>query len=625
MRSVTVIILFLIPNLAGAAIGLEDFNQILINGNKFKRLDISSSDPSEPLKRLADFKAVTAKNPQVSNHGVSWFSFEISNPGHKAIRSTFNLHNVTIESFQLYRIRDDLSGTTHVGVGGHDARFGTSDLSPGHSISLDILPGTSRYLMRVSAPLMRHIVPSLWDRQESFLSHMLAERNYLSMVVSVEIVLAVLNLSLFLLFRQTMYIWYVAWLSCFSVFLYLNYGVSEFANPLYRQLSPWIGTFSVCLAQASAVMFIASFFGLTHGFLLRLYRGLAAIALFNGFYLFVAPGQAIDLIHVHLICSILLALVTGIGLSLKKRKLHLQVFSTAFGVVSLVYLYGSLENNGLIDSFTIEVYPLGSMIEHLIMTIAIGFKFKNTITQNTHFVREMKKVLYPHQVQKLKEFHYLEKTMPVGQEQGCALVFDIQKSSELIQEDKFAFFESVIKACHARILERYCEKTLSAEAFMIKEMGDGFLCSVGFPFSYSGNHQDKAIELAYSFVTIFQEKVREFFPGSEVFCAIGIARGMLTSYYPRIGIRQYDLYGDAIVKAHRYESYRSALFKNGITPGNIIIVQEEVLNYSEAYTKKDFSEYSLRQERVRNDESAPLLFYKVITNSTSTSVLEESA
>ena len=153
---------------------------------------------------------------------------------------------------------------------------------------------------------------------------------------------------------------------------------------------------------------------------------------------------------------------------------------------------------------------------------------------------------------------------------------------------------------------------LKANAYMIKEMGDGFLCSVGFPFTCKGRIVDETMALAEQFVEIFAEEVHKYFPKEEVFCGIGISLGTIAGYYPKSGIKQYDLYGDAIVHATRYEAMRKQLFGAGVAKGNIIILQEQVYTNLSSELKSKLIKYNLKDMSVRDDPKAKNLYYKVV-------------
>ena len=112
---------------------------------------------------------------------------------------------------------------------------------------------------------------------------------------------------------------------------------------------------------------------------------------------------------------------------------------------------------------------------------------------------------------------------------------------------------------------------------MIKEMGDGFLCSVGFPFKHLGSDIDtSAIEFAERIVASFTNQIIKLGTREPIYCSTGVARGRVKAYFSKSGSIRHDLWGDGIVKATRYEALRKDIFEIlNIVPSNIIILQQQ--------------------------------------------------
>ncbi len=146
-------------------------------------------------------------------------------------------------------------------------------------------------------------------------------------------------------------------------------------------------------------------------------------------------------------------------------------------------------------------------------------------------------------------------------------------------------------------------------------MGDGFLCSVGFPFAVQGSLLENSLALAESFISIFDNEAKKYFPDKNVYCGIGMAYGDVCGYFPKTGLKHYDLYGETIIKATRYEAMRKIIFEQGRVPqGNIMILQEDVFGNLASGYQDGFMEYQLDQYRVRDDPNAEKLYYKVVVN-----------
>jgi hypothetical protein len=248
-------------------------------------------------------------------------------------------------------------------------------------------------------------------------------------------------------------------------------------------------------------------------------------------------------------------------------------------------------------------------------------ELKTEIQARNHLLKELKKLVYKHQITSIRAGHDIESTMPVGRGFGCVLCFDIQHSSSIEHPQKDLFFQIALKRCHQMMMADYDSNTLRASAYMVKEMGDGFICSVGFPFKTDEDIYEKAYQLAENLVKLFQDQVKNYFDHLDVYCSIGIASGDITGYYPTIGLKQYDLHGSAIIKATRYEGFRKILFSSGQIPrSNIIIVQQNVFDQLRPDLQDRLTKYALNQINVRDDPDAKALYYQCIGPSESTSI-----
>ena len=230
--------------------------------------------------------------------------------------------------------------------------------------------------------------------------------------------------------------------------------------------------------------------------------------------------------------------------------------------------------------------------------------------EQNYFSGEIQKILYPHQINMVKQNKPIEETMPTTTSEACMITFDVQNSSGIGLHKHHEFFEAVIKHCHMAMHENYNEHLLSSNAYMVKEMGDGFLCSVGFPFQTSRNIHEQAFLLAQRFFRIFSEKAYEVFKSRPVYCSIGIATGSVTGFFPKTGLKQYDLYGHAIVQSTRYENFRKRLFQAESLPlQDIIILQSTVAEQLPPKLMKDLICYQLKANEMRNDNNADCLYY----------------
>lgn len=283
-------------------------------------------------------------------------------------------------------------------------------------------------------------------------------------------------------------------------------------------------------------------------------------------------------------------------------------------IISYTLLFGIPE--------PLVVFELGlwqSLATLLALVLLLSHKVRFVLiqkfnSQKTRVYREFSKILYRHQVTMIEDGKTLQDTMPQGASQACVISFDIQGSSRLGHDVAHKFFSTVMKKCNKIMLTGYDGKSLVASAYRIKEMGDGFLCSVGFPFqSPQSNFYNEAVSLAKNFLAIFSDEAAQAFPSQKVYCGIGISYGEINGMYPSFGALEYECYGHAIVLATRYEKMRKILQKDGVPAGSIIILQAQVYEGLSQKLKDRFRHWDIPEGmRLAEDPQALQLYYLVI-------------
>jgi class 3 adenylate cyclase len=224
----------------------------------------------------------------------------------------------------------------------------------------------------------------------------------------------------------------------------------------------------------------------------------------------------------------------------------------------------------------------------------------------------LKKIIYLHQLLEIKNGKELESTMPTTSSQACVISFDIVGSSKIKHIKAKTFFRNVFARCNELMVEGYDGKKLKSKAYRIKEMGDGFLCSVGYPFeSITDNPAIEAVVLSRSFARILKEESARL--SIDILCGIGIASDTITGFYPEVGTKEYDLYGPGIILATRYEGMRKALFKDGLKQ-SVLIIQENVYESLSIELRSQFIEEDLQELGivVRDDPSAIKIYYQFL-------------
>ncbi len=262
--------------------------------------------------------------------------------------------------------------------------------------------------------------------------------------------------------------------------------------------------------------------------------------------------------------------------------------------------------------------PLGIDLEMIFLSMTIGYKLRrqqlSLRRRRDHAFGELKKIVFPHQVDQIWNGQQLAQTMPVGSSKAYTVVFDVIGSSRMPLADPRAFLSSVFTACSELMMENYQGEHLLANAYRVKEMGDGFICTVGFPFACpEPNAADHALKLSYRFMQTFADLAQKAGATQPLYCAVGIAYGDIEAFYPDNGTLVYDMYGRSIILATRYEGMRDYLFPHLGTKQNIVILQKTVFEALSPSLRSDFIEFELATVnfRVKDDEQATQLYYRL--------------
>jgi class 3 adenylate cyclase len=227
----------------------------------------------------------------------------------------------------------------------------------------------------------------------------------------------------------------------------------------------------------------------------------------------------------------------------------------------------------------------------------------------------------------IKSGFQLEETMPTHGGEACVISFDIISSSTIQHEKAKDFFHRVFQRCNEVMMEGYDGRELRAGAYRIKELGDGFLCSVGYPFrSTHSSMAQGAYELALKFHAAFQEEVRIFKYSEPIHCGIGIAMDAIAGFYPATGVREYDLYGRAIILATRYEAMRKVLLRSS-SRQSILTIQERVFLHLHDTAQASFEVFDLKahHEVVRDDPEARNVYFQILAHEESPESLRPGA
>lgn len=360
----------------------------------------------------------------------------------------------------------------------------------------------------------------------------------------------------------------------------------------------------------------------------RIYRGLLA-ALFLILALFLItltrPFMAMSLYQTFLMLTPLFFI--GIGLYIFLRGYRpAGYFTLAYGllVVSSVFFNLTIQNFipwTLLGEWS---YYFGICAEMILLSLALGDRQR--LTEQTllaeqaeyiqrleveerekqHVYRQLSKVVYQHQIRLIRDGRILEETMPSQKKEALVIALDIVNSSTLEHQTARRLFNQFFSRCYGLMREGYDGQKMEAAAYRIKEMGDGFLCSLGFPFAVPEGYtnEEMLLRLTEGFLSEFDITTEELGITGRVFCSLGAALGDVEAYYPRGGTKEYDLYGAGIILAARYEGLRKKLFPRKSISSHLFFVQTALYERLPVAAQKDFEAYSLKSCPLEEDPEA---------------------
>lgn len=269
--------------------------------------------------------------------------------------------------------------------------------------------------------------------------------------------------------------------------------------------------------------------------------------------------------------------------------------------------------------------PIHLVMRHAFQIVTLSDKNKKVIQDleaaeatRAHGYSQLAKMVYPHQLSQIQCGSEIEATMPVGSHDACVLAFDVIGSSRIKHEEFPEVLENFLSHCRDLMMEGYNGATMKSRGYMIKEMGDGFLCSIGFPFEQLGHLKTScAVELAERIIEIFNNYMNALEYDKPIRCSIGIGKGLVRGFFSKSGAIRHDLWGAAIVKATRYESMRKIILTKDDENSSIIILQDEVYQSLSQTQKSSYEILDFYQAgiRVRDDPGAFQLAYRIISPS----------
>ncbi len=437
--------------------------------------------------------------------------------------------------------------------------------------------------------------------------------------------LSLYNLVIFAVSRDEVHFYYFWYLSSYG---WIQMFVTGFTKlHIFTDTGPFLGrmgTSSIAISMFSAYVFVGKILEV-HTFprlMVRIYWTLAFVSLSNLVLTTVGPFHiAAQNCLIFSGVGSLVALLYG-AYALKQRNPMAPLFMVAWillligTVIQVTALSGFIENNPLTRSANF----IGATVEAILISYALAFKTKREriqeMSRRKHAFLQLEKMVYPHQLHMMQQGKQLEETMPFAAGNACVICVDmINSSKQNIQELK-KFLRVFFDECDAIMNRGYEGENLKAYGFRIKEMGDGFLCSIGFPFNPPSNLkiQEIALDMATDFVAKFHETLRQYplHGPTEPLLSIGIAEGSIEGFFTLSGLRSYELFGKGIVLASRYEGLRKVFAIPG--QGHLVCLRSTIYQALPPQTQRQFIPYVLDKpkETIRDDEAAQEFHYRRI-------------
>ena len=188
-------------------------------------------------------------------------------------------------------------------------------------------------------------------------------------------------------------------------------------------------------------------------------------------------------------------------------------------------------------------------------------------------------------------------------------------------------FQSFLQIC----MKGYKHNPLRSQAFRLKETGDGFISAIGYPFLPvdSRSLADSAVSTALLMFEAFNVEVEKFNYSRPIKAAMGLAYNSVQGTFQSGGIRSYDLFGEALIQASKYEELRKQpvlwdIFTRhandlGLVDFHILIVQEVVYNSLSPSYRDLFVEIDLHGEELKRnnfqmmyDNDAKFIYFHIL-------------
>lgn len=541
-----------------------------------------------------------------TKYETTWYYHDIYNP--KEINQTvYLLSPSNLSDYVKVFLEDELIA---------DLRY--SEILNDRIVPITFPPkATQRIFIAKKGRFSSSTLWTLWQSESAAKVKTAESTKKLYVLLSIYGMSIVFNTLLLFAYRKKVYFYYL----CYLVSIGFSAAWTHAIVPYY-----WLnhlGFLGIISTSIFVCLFANQFLGLKKNLKIgsNVLTLLVFLQIIGGLVFFFRPIETYQLMQYSMIVSSSVIFVLGVLRFIQKPSAHKLIFNIAFGVYLFAVIYFFLSLLDILPFVSNSITYYGACVETVLMLIAIGYsiweKEQDRLRKQRdleHQYKQLSKVFFPHQIRLIQQGHSLEDTMPTGSREACVLAFDVIESSNIRDENFLEYFEDFMAFARTLMMEGYDPDKLISRAYMVKEMGDGFICTIGFPFkSTETNSSEGVVGIADILMKEFETRVASRISTQQVNCCVGIAQGEVRAYFSKSGSIRHDLWGHALVKAIRYESTRKGLFHRLQLPTQSLQIIEKSLFDQLSPSKKDdyrvidLNRYGLS---VRNDPTATELAVK---------------
>jgi class 3 adenylate cyclase len=585
-----------------------------INTEDFRYLcSQDSQDWTTVLQRSSLMKLTGRLNLGIVDDQECWSLITVENRSDSVERVLLE-HGLTLTSLlELYHVVDgNLIQHQTLGLAVPFAHWSIDYRLPIFDLRLE--PGLNTLLLRQRSQDVFLLDWRLYS-PENFYSRIMLELLLFGGFFAICFALSFYNMVIYFVNREISHVFYFLYLNSYAIAqAFLTGFLKQFTFHEMENGMHQLGLISINVALGFTTYFFYFFldFHETKGWFRRMVHGygvflLTAIAV----TLWGPVSLAAHITQFLSISCSLLAILAGV-IAWRKRHPLSTYFLIAWSMLIVGNIIQVLHLQGIVpdEPWIISLNFVGASFEAIIISYALAHKMRlgrlQEAQRRRHAFSQLEKMVYPHQIEKMKMGGILETTMPHASGEAVVICLDIIASTSSQIENLSNFLRRFFDRCGELMSRDYQGDPLSASGFRIKEMGDGFLCAVGFPFQTPQGRvsHEVAIQLAFGFLEAFDQEFADTLSEERTYCSIGIARGRIQGFFTVSGIRSYELFGDSIVLATRYEGLRKQWPAD--RPGHIITMPTRMYESLPLAFRPLFQQYKLGpgSQQIRNDADA---------------------